>query len=130
MNHQQEIEIILARQLASYLAVPIFLVDPQGTLLFYNEPAEDILGQRFEETGAMPIDEWSMVFEPTDEAGKPLAADELPLVIALAQREATHKDFWIVGLDDQRRHIEVTSIPLVGQADRHVGALAVFWEVG
>ena len=37
---QQEIEMILVRQLASYLAMPIFIVDPQGTLVFYNEPAE------------------------------------------------------------------------------------------
>ena len=48
------IQIILIRQLAGYLSVPLFLVDPKGDLLFYNEPAEAILGQRFEETGAMP----------------------------------------------------------------------------
>ena len=35
MAHE-EIEVILARQLASYLAMPIFIVDPQGTLLYYN----------------------------------------------------------------------------------------------
>jgi hypothetical protein len=44
----------LARQLAGYLSVPVFLVDPLGNLLFYNEPAEVILGRRFEETGAQP----------------------------------------------------------------------------
>ena len=38
------IQIILTRQLAGYLSVPTFLVDPNGTLLFYNEPAE-VLGQ-------------------------------------------------------------------------------------
>src|SRR5206468_1146467 len=32
---QQEIEVILTRQLATYLAVPVFIVDPEGTLLFY-----------------------------------------------------------------------------------------------
>jgi PAS domain-containing protein len=52
---QQEIEMILVRQLASYLAMPIFVVDPQGTLVFYNEPAELLLGRRFEETGEMSI---------------------------------------------------------------------------
>jgi hypothetical protein len=31
---QQAIEVILMRQLASYLAMPIFLVDPGGNLLF------------------------------------------------------------------------------------------------
>ncbi len=55
MPPQQEIEMILARQLASYLVMPIFVVDPAGTLVFYNEPAEPILGRRFDETGAMPL---------------------------------------------------------------------------
>jgi hypothetical protein len=30
------VELILMRQLASYLATPIFLVDADGTLVFYN----------------------------------------------------------------------------------------------
>ena len=38
------IQIILTRQLAAYLSVPVFLVDPKGNLLFYNEPAEIVLG--------------------------------------------------------------------------------------
>ena len=38
------IQIILTRQLAAYLSVPLFLVDPKANLLFYNEPAEAILG--------------------------------------------------------------------------------------
>jgi hypothetical protein len=44
---QHPIEVILMRQLASYLAMPILLVDPAGTLLFYNEPAERLLGRRY-----------------------------------------------------------------------------------
>ena len=64
---QKAVEVILMRQLASYLALPIFLVDPEGTLLFYNEPAEVILGRRFDETGKMPVGEWSTIFEPTEE---------------------------------------------------------------
>ena len=44
---QKDVEVILMRQLASYLAVPIFLVDPAGNLIFYNEPAERLLGRRF-----------------------------------------------------------------------------------
>src|SRR4051794_35175945 len=103
----QEIETILARQLASYLAVPIFLVDPLGTLIFYNEPAEAILGQRFDETGAMPLDQWATIFVPTDEDGAPLPANALPLAIALADKRPAHRTFWINGLDQVPRHIEV-----------------------
>ena len=49
---QQSVEMILVRQLASYLFVPVLVVDTTGTVVFYNEPAERILGVRFEETGA------------------------------------------------------------------------------
>jgi PAS domain-containing protein len=126
---QQEIEMILMRQLASYLVMPIFIVDPQGTLMFYNEPAELILGRRFEETGEMPIAEWSTIFEPTDEAGQPIAPEDTPLAVALAKRRPTHRVLWIQGLDKVRRHLEVTCFPLIGQANRYLGAIAIFWEV-
>jgi PAS domain-containing protein len=92
---QQEIEVILVRQLASYLAMPIFIVDPAGTLLYYNEPAESILGRRFEETGPMAMAEWSTIFEPLNDAGEPILPRELPLAIALAERRPTHRRFWI-----------------------------------
>lgn len=129
MSSQKEIELILARQLASYLVMPIFIVDPQGNLIYYNEPAEGILGRRFEETGEMPVEEWSTLFQPTDETGKPLAAESLPLVIALTQHRPAHRDMWIQGLDGVRRLIEVTAFPINGQAERYLGALAIFWEV-
>lgn len=125
---QQEIEVILMRQLASYLAAPVFIVDPQGNLLYYNEPAEVILGYRFEETGEMPVHEWSTVFQPTDEDGVQLAPEELPLVVALRDRRPAHRDFRIRGLDGTSRRIGVTALPLVGQAERFLGAVAFFWE--
>jgi PAS domain-containing protein len=121
--------VILTRQLASYLAMPIFIVDPQGTLIFYNEPAEMILGLRFDETGEMPFAEWAAVFTPMDERGSPLAPAALPLAIALGERRSAHSDFYIRGMDHVLRHIEVTAFPLMGQASRNLGAVALFWEV-
>ena len=129
MSSQKEIELILARQLASYLAMPIFIVDPLGNLIYYNEPAEVILGRRFEETGEMPVEEWSTLFKPTDETGNPLAPEALPLVIALNQHCPAHRDMWIEGLDGIRRLIEVTAFPINGQSERYLGALAIFWEI-
>ena len=66
---QHEIEVILTRELAGYLAMAIFVVDPAGSLIFYNEPAEALLGTRFEETGPMEMDDWAHVFDPRDEDG-------------------------------------------------------------
>lgn len=125
---QQEIEIILMRQLASYLAAPVFIVDPLGNLVYYNEPAEHILGHRFEETGEMAVAEWATIFQPTDEDGVDLPPDELPLVAALRDRRPAHREFRIRALDGTSRHISVTALPLVGQADRFLGAVALFWE--
>ena len=125
---QQEIEVILARHLAEYLAMPIFIVNPDGDLIFYNEPAETILGTRYAETGSMPATEWSTVFHPMDHERSLLSPEELPLMIALSKRHPAHKLFWIEGLDGVLREIEVTAFPLVGQADRFLGAIAIFWE--
>jgi PAS domain-containing protein len=126
---QQEIEVILARHLAEYLAMPIFIVNPAGDLIFYNEPAEAILGTRYNETGIMSASEWSTMFEQADHKGIPIPPDELPLLIALKKRRSAHRNFWIRGLDGKLREIEVTAFPLVGQADRFLGAIAIFWEI-
>jgi PAS domain-containing protein len=126
--NQQEIEVILARQLADYLALPIFLVDQAGDLLFYNEPAEAILGHRYAETGPMPAQQWATVFQPIDEDGRPLPAARLPLMVALQAGHPAHSGFWIRGLDGVLRQIEVMAFPLIGQNNRHLGAVAIFWE--
>lgn len=126
---QKEIEVILARHLAEHLAMPMFIVDPEGDMLYYNEPAEAILGLRYHETGPMPAAEWSTFFQPIDEKGDPLQPEDLPLIIATMQRHPAHRSFWIRGLDETARKIEVTAFPLIVQADRFLGAVAIFWEV-
>ena len=125
---QKPIELILMRQLASSLAMPIFLVDAGGTLAFYNEPAERVLGMRFEETGEMPAAEWSTLWELTDVDGRTLAPEQLPLMIAVAERKPAHGKFWIRGLDGTRRRIEATAFPLMRLTDQVLGSVVLFWE--
>jgi PAS domain-containing protein len=125
---QRAIEVILTRHLASYLAMPILIVDGEGNLVFYNEPAERVLGRRFEETGEMPASEWTTVFAPTDDRGGALEPGTLPLMIALTDRRPAHGSLWIHALDSVPRRIEVTAFPLLGHGDRHLGAVAIFWE--
>ena len=126
---QQEVEVILARHLAEHLALPMFIVDPQGNLIFFNEPAEAVLGLRFGDTGLMPASQWSTMFEPVDQAGNRIAPEELPLMIAMTHSHPAHKGFWIKGLDQKIRQIELTAFPLVGQSGRITGAVSIFWEV-
>lgn len=116
------------RQAASYLAMPIFVVDQKGDLVYFNERAEDLLGLRYDEVGEMPLEEWATEFVPTNESGDPIPPEGLPLVIALQQHRPAHDSFWIMGLNGVRRHLSVTAFPLIGQHDRDLGAVAIFWE--
>ena len=126
---QQPVELILLKQVAGYLATPMFLVDPGGNLLYYNEPAEELLGHRYEETGQMPLQEWGTMFSPTDRFGRPMPPEDLPLARALAGREPSQGSFFIRGLDGVARHLAVTAIPLEGPGGTDLGALAIFWAM-
>ncbi len=126
---QLEVELILMRQLASALAMPIVLVDAQGDILFFNEPAEELVGQRFDELGRMPFDEWTGLVDVTDEAGEPLAQEDRFIPTALRKREPAHLRYWLTGADGVRRHIEGTAFPLVGQSARFLGVVGFFWEI-
>jgi len=123
-----EIEIILNRQLADCLSIPVFITDTAGNLIFYNEPAEEVLGKRFEETGEMPVEEWSTVFKPLDEKGNALAPEELPLVKTLKDEFPYHKSFIIESLKGQVQNISVTSYPIISRTGKFLGAVAIFWK--
>ena len=47
---------------------------------------------------------------------------------SVQQGRPAHGRFSIRGLDGADRQLEATAIPLVGQANRRLGAVAVFWE--
>ena len=123
------IELILIRHLASRLAVPVFVVDREGDLVFFNEPAEAVLGRRFEEIRSMPFEDWTTAFLPSD-GDQALAVDDLPLVVALRRGIPAHRTFDIQSGDGTRRTIETTAYPLLATGGEMVGAVAMFWEIG
>ena len=123
-----EIEIILNRQLADCLSMPVFITDTTGNLIFYNEPAEKILGTRFEDAGEMKVEEWSTVFKQQDDEGKFIAPGSLPLVRTLRDQYPYHKTFWIVSLKGNTEKISVTSYPIIGRTGKFLGAVAIFWN--
>jgi PAS domain-containing protein len=120
--------LILARDLASRLATPAFLVDAEGTLVYFNEAAEAVLGRTFAEAGEMPAQEWANAFSPTDEGGAPIPLEGLPLGIALAKHIPSHRRLSIRGADDVVRTLSITALPLTTHLDELDGAIALFWE--
>jgi PAS domain-containing protein len=124
---QQSLELILARNLISTLSTAAFIVDPQSTVVFYNEAAGEFLGIRYEETGKMPLSDWRAAIEPVDEQDRPLSPDELPITVALRERRPVHTTNRIRGGESDHRQIEMLALPLIGTEDQCAGAVGVFW---
>ncbi len=128
MGNQQSIEIILLRQWASHMATPVWIAGTRGELLYYNEPAEALLGKRFDEAGEMRLRDLPKIFETTAPDGTPIADDNLPLGIALTRREPAHLRVRITALDGVPRLLDITAVPLIVQGGQYLGAMAMFWE--
>lgn len=125
---QHHLVLILARDFASRLATPVFLVDVQGAVIYFNEAAERVLGRRYVEGTGMEAAEWSTLFQPTDDDGNPIGLTALPLGVAIIERRPDHRMLRIRSVDGVERRIEVTAFPLFAHEDECLGAIAIFWE--
>jgi PAS domain S-box-containing protein len=124
---QRHIALILARDLASNVATAMLLVDADGDLVYFNEPAERILGRPYAEA-QMSTADLARAFKPVDESGAPVPIHDLPLSTAFRTGAPSRGDFWIETADGRRVHLEVVGIPLFAQVGHLVGGLSVFWE--
>ncbi len=121
-------EMSLIREWAVHITVPIWLVDADGNLVYYNEPAEGLLGRRFDSSGGIPGVELVALFDITTPEGDPLSDEELPIALALHGRRPVHRRLRIVALDRRPRLIEVSALPLLRHDGAFLGAVALFWE--
>ena len=89
---QRPIELILARNFLSSLTTAAMLVNQPGDVVFFNEAAGALLGQRFEETGTMSAGEWTKRFGPLDDHDEPIPVEVQPLTAALRRGRAGSRD--------------------------------------
>ncbi len=125
----KSLPLILARELGSNLATPMFLIDSAGTLVFYNEAAELLIGRPFAEIGELPALDFGDELGLSDSDGSPLRRRDTPAGIEFFERRPAHKLVMATGYDGVRRHVEATAYPLLGATDDLHGVLTVFWEV-
>ena len=84
----KSLPLILARELASNLATPMFLIDADGMLVFYNDAAALLLGKSFAELGEIPAEEFGAVLELTTPDGEPMRRRDSPAGVALFETAA------------------------------------------
>lgn len=127
-RRQKNLVLILAREFASKLATPMFVTDEEGKLVYYNEPAELVLGRSFAEAGELSAESWGETFKVSRLDGSPMPLEEMPGGVALLKRREAHSALRITSLDGVVHTIEVTAFPLLDREDRPVGTVTVFWE--
>ena len=127
-GRQRNLLLILARSFAAQLATAVFLVGAEGTVIYFNEAAERLLGQRFIEGAGMAAEEWSTRYRPRDSEGHTVPLESLPLGVTMLKRESAHGIITILGADGVDRRIEVVAFPLFARTEDFVGAIALFWE--
>jgi PAS domain-containing protein len=125
---QKSLPLILAREFASNLATPLVLMDERGSLVFFNEPAEQIIGQTHAEVGELGPDEWGRLFKVERIDGTPIQVEKTPAGVTLAERRPAHDTLAFTTIDGIRHEIAVTAFPLLGREEELVGVVSVFWE--
>jgi PAS domain-containing protein len=124
----KSLPLILARELASNLATPMFLLDVGGMLVFYNDAAAMLLGKPFAELGEIPSGEFGEALQLATPEGVPIRRRDSPAGIAFFERRPAHKTLLATTYDGVRRLYEATAYPLFGAAGEMHGVVAVFWE--
>ena len=129
-GESKSLPLILARELGANLATPMFLIDAAGTLVFYNEAAELLIGRPFAELGEIPALDFGEELRLSDIDGAPVRRRDTPAGIAFFEHRPAHKLLVATAYDGVRRRVEVTAYPLFGATDDMQGVLNVFWELG
>jgi hypothetical protein len=124
----RSLPLILARELSANLATPMFLLDGSGTLVYFNDGAELMLGRTYAELGAVTADEFGAMLQLADVDGTPLRRRDSPAGVAFINREPSHRRLVASTLDGRRETFECTAYPLFGKEDQMHGVLAVFWK--
>jgi PAS domain-containing protein len=123
----KSLPLILARELASNLATPMFLMDAGGMLVFYNDAAALLLGKPFAELGEIPSGEFGETLQLSTPTGERILRRNSPTGIAFYEHKPAHQTVMATTYDGVRRTYEATAYPLLGATGEMHGVVAVFW---
>lgn len=122
------IELILLRQLARRMPMPVVLVDADGLLVYFNPATERMLGYMRDQYPEAPMTHLHRVGDPRDVDGNPIPLERMPIAVALHERRPQQRTLIVHGADGRPHRIVTTSIPLDGQGGTLLGAMSIFWE--
>jgi PAS domain S-box-containing protein len=126
---QRSLPLILAREFAANVATPFLVIDAEGTLVYFNERAEQIIGGTAAELGDMEERDWRQRFHVKRTDGTPVESSETPTAIARRERRPVQDVLVYTRLDGSTRTLSVTASPILGHLDQLEGVFCVMWEL-
>ncbi|HLJ08677.1 MAG TPA: PAS domain-containing protein [Acidimicrobiia bacterium] len=127
MDHKP-IELILLRQLASRLPLPVALADAEGNLVYFNPATERLLGFEQATLGEYPIGRFDELLDPRHPDGTPMKAQDMTIAVALHGRRPQQGRMILHGADGRPHEVVSTAVPLDGQGGTLLGSMSIFWE--
>jgi hypothetical protein len=106
----------------------MYLIDAEGTLVYFNEAAELMLGKRYAEVGPITALEFGSMVDAAYLDGTPMRRRDSPAGVAFYRHEPSHQTLLATTLDGTRAQFEVTAYPLFGHVGDMHGVLCVFWQ--
>lgn len=104
--------MILARNLLAGLTVAALLCNSEGTIVFLNDAAGDLLGRPFEELGHLTTAQWEHEFGNSHSSGR--SGAEVGHLVASAARSGTpaRQRLCLRTPDGQSIDAEASAVPL------------------
>ena len=124
----KSLPLILARELASHLATPMFLLDTRGVLVYYNDAAALLIGKPLSEMGEIPSADFFEALKLTSPEGEPVKVRDTAAGIAFFEHRPAHVRLIATAYDGVRRDVHATAYPLFASNGEMHGVVSVFWE--
>ena len=83
--------LILAREFAANVATPFLVIDREGTLVYFNEHAERLIGSTSGDLCPLPESAWRQRFSIERLDGSEVADEESPSATARRERRPVHE---------------------------------------
>ncbi|HSL72449.1 MAG TPA: ATP-binding protein, partial [Longimicrobiales bacterium] len=108
------------------MADGVVVVDAVGRVERYNKAAEELLGEALDRT---PLEEWSTRFNIATAEGRPLTANEFPLLRALRGDRIRRAAFIVRSGWGTERHLSCSAGPILTTDGRPAGAAMVLRDI-
>lgn len=126
---QKALTLILGRELAANLATPMFLIDAEGQLVYFNEAAEEVIGRTWADVGEISSLEFGAMLDLQDIDGGQMRRRDTPTSLSFNERRPAHAVLQAKMSDGSRKVVEVTAYPLFARTDEMHGVVTIFWTV-